>query len=200
MVYPDDKSSAKIKALQKWELEDLLCKIKNRRYKMIATIAGTCGLRIGEIIGLTWDCIDFENATMTVNKQWKEVKKGKWDFGPVKRKNSNRTVPIPPRTLKELAKYKSNIPIHISNRIFYQNVSIKNLGQDMSNAFKEVGYNIKVHELRHTYATLLIANGVDFKTVAKLMGHDVEQTLKTYSHVTDEMMNKATNTLKTIFK
>lgn len=200
LIFPDDKSFEKIKALDKWEFEDLLSKVKNKRYRMIAMIAGTCGLRIGEIIGLTWDCIDFENSTMTVNKQWKEIERGKWGFGPVKRKNSNRTVPIPPKTLKELARYKSEIPTHISNRIFYQNVSIKNLGQNIATSFKEAGYDITVHELRHTYATLLIANGVDFKTVAKLMGHDVEQTLKTYSHVTDEMMNKATNTLKTIFK
>ena len=43
----------------------------------------------------------------------------------------------------------------------------------------------------HTYATNLIANGLDFKTAAKLLGHDIEQTMKTYSHVTDDMMNEA---------
>ena len=57
--------------------------------------------------------------------------------------------------------------------------------------FKLYGYNISIHELRHTYATMLISKGLDFKTVAKLMGHEVEQTLKTYSHVTDDMMKKA---------
>ncbi|MCS4455170.1 tyrosine-type recombinase/integrase [Clostridium botulinum] len=47
-----------------------------------------------------------------------------------------------------------------------------------------------MHELRHTYATKLISNGVDFKTVAQLLGHTVEQTMKTYSHVNDDMMKK----------
>ena len=47
--------------------------------------------------------------------------------------------------------------------------------------------------------TTLISRGVDFKTVAKLMGHDVEQTMKTYSHVTDEMMDNATQLINKIF-
>ena len=58
---------------------------------------------------------------------------------------------------------------------------------------------MSIHELRHTYATALISNGVDFKTVAKLMGHDIEQTMKTYSHVTDDMLNNATKLLSKIF-
>ena len=58
---------------------------------------------------------------------------------------------------------------------------------------------ITIHELRHNYATLLIANNIDFKTTADFLGHNVQQTLKTYSHVTDEMKKKATNTISKIF-
>ena len=64
---------------------------------------------------------------------------------------------------------------------------------------KRQGYNITLHELRHTYATMLISNGVDFKTAALLLGHDVEQTMKTYSHVNEDMLNKASNIIKNIF-
>ncbi|WP_420868597.1 tyrosine-type recombinase/integrase [Clostridium saccharoperbutylacetonicum] len=49
---------------------------------------------------------------------------------------------------------------------------------------RQIG-NITIHELRHTYITLLVSNGLDFKTIAKIAGHDVKQTLITYSHVTD---------------
>ncbi|WP_200859942.1 tyrosine-type recombinase/integrase [Clostridium butyricum] len=44
---------------------------KNGRYYIAALIAGTCGLRCGEILGLTWGDIDFKNNTLKVNKQWK---------------------------------------------------------------------------------------------------------------------------------
>mgnify|MGYP002410257252 CR=1 FL=1 len=56
-----------------------------------------------------------------------------------------------------------------------------------------------IHGLRHTYATLLIANGVDFKTAAKLLGHTVEMTMKVYSDVTDDMIEKTTDTINMIF-
>nr|WP_033051155.1 tyrosine-type recombinase/integrase [Clostridium botulinum] len=59
--------------------------------------------------------------------------------------------------------------------------------------------SISLHELRHTYATLLISSGIDFKTVAKILGHDVEQTMRIYSHVNDDMMKKATNIIENIF-
>ncbi|RHW62664.1 site-specific integrase, partial [Clostridium botulinum] len=65
--------------------------------------------------------------------------------------------------------------------------------------FKKHGYTITFHELRHTYATRLIANGVDFKTVAQILGHSVEQTLKTYSHVNNDMLNKAHSVIEKIF-
>ena len=63
-----------------------------------------------------------------------------------------------------------------------------------------VGYEITMHTLRHTYATLLIANGTDFKTAAKLLGHDVEMTIKTYSHVTDDILERVSKTVNIIFK
>lgn len=61
------------------------------------------------------------------------------------------------------------------------------------------GFDISVHELRHTYATNLIANGIDFKTAAKFLGHDVKETLGTYSHVNDDMIKIATNIIEKIF-
>lgn len=69
----------------------------------------------------------------------------------------------------------------------------------LSNYYRKIGYNITVHELRHTYATHLIAQGLDFKTVARLLGHDVEQTIRTYSHVTDYMIKKATKIINENF-
>ena len=54
-----------------------------------------------------------------------------------------------------------------------------------------MGYDISIHELRHTYTTNLIANGIDFKTAAMLIGDTVDMVMKVYSHVNKDMMNKA---------
>ena len=89
-------------------------------------------------------------------------------------------------------------PVDISNRI----IVYKQLGgvdRRLRECCKSYGYDISIHELRHTYATALIANNVDFKTVALLMGHDIKQTMKTYSHVTSDMMDNAVNVLADIF-
>ena len=185
------------KALTESELKDLLNKTKNMKYKVIFSLAGMCGLRIGEILGLKWNKIDFKNDLITIDIQWKNLKDGTIGFGDLKSKNSYRTIPMPPYVKKLLLEWKKYHPIDISNRVVFYKGS--NLSYHFSKKIKEIGYNISIHELRHTYATTLIANGIDFKTVAKLMGHDVKQTMQTYSHVTSDMMNNAANLINKIF-
>lgn len=199
ITIPDKKNKQKIKALTKAQLNDLFNKTKEPMFKLMSMLAGTCGLRIGEIMGLTWDDIDLKNSTLTVNKQWKIIKEWEYGMGDVKRKKSNRTVPIPEITLNEIKTYKKLYPIHTSKRIFYSRINNSNVGISLSNVYKKLGYDVTIHDLRHTYATHLIANGLDFKTVAQLMGHDVQETIKTYSHVTDDMIEKATSVIEKIF-
>lgn len=186
------------RALTESELDELLKKIKNRRHYIIAFLASRCGLRIGEILGLTWNDIDFQNATLSVNKQWKLLKSNTYGFGDLKSKNSNRVIPLTPNMIKELKIIKSYSVYSIDGRL----VPAKNTktATDSTNKYlKRLNYNICIHELRHTFATNLISNGVDFKTAAKLLGHDVEQTMRTYSHVTDDMLKKASELMKNIF-
>lgn len=197
---PKSKTESSKKALTKSELDNLLIKLKekkNRRYYIIALIAGTCGLRCGEILGLTWNDVDFKNSTLDINKQWKMDKKSKANtFGTLKSKNSYRIVPVPPSTLKELIEYRKISVTDINNRIVpCSNGFVKRF---LNPVLTEIA-DVCLHELRHTYATLLIANGVDFKTAAQLLGHDVQQTLKTYSHVTEDMLSRATQSISRIF-
>jgi len=155
-------------------------------------------LRIGEICGLTWKDIDFANKSIDVNKQWIKDKKGIWGFGELKSSNSYRVVPMPQIVCKELQNLRSYSPIDINGRI----LRVKNTTSFSANLiayYKKNGFDISVHELRHTYATNLIANGIDFKTAAKFLGDDVKETLGTYSHVNDDMIKIATNIIEKIF-
>lgn len=193
-----DKTFSNKKALTKGELDKLLNNKRMLRSKfyIAAYIAAKCGLRCGEILGLTWDNIDENNMKIEVNKQWKVLKNGKSDFGFLKSKNSNRKVPISANVLKTLKEYKKENCISIDNRIApFNKASIEKY---LNPLLRELS-GISIHELRHTYATLLIANGLDFKTVAKILGHTVEMTLRTYSHVTDDMMKNASNKISKIF-
>lgn len=199
ILIPEDKQDEKIKALTISELNELLSKINNEKFYIATLIASKCGLRASEILGLTWDCVDFKNSLITVNKQWKEISRGQHGFGAVKKKNSNRDVPMPPHVIKELKKYKKRGITDLNNRVVIYS-STDNFSRVASNHYERAGFNITLHDLRHTYATMLVANGVDFKTVAKFLGHDIEMTLKVYSHVTDDMINKATGIVNQIFK
>ena len=195
---PKDRVDTKVKALNKSELNTLLTKIVNKKFYLISLIAATCGLRFGEILGLTWDRIG-EN-TITVNRQWKVIgvkdNKVVYGFGTVKSKNSNRVVPVPPSTMNKIKEYKK--VIDISNRLFPYKV-LCSCTSPLNKLYKKLGYNISAHDLRHTYASMLVANGMDFKSVSELLGDDVNTVIKYYSHFTDDMMTNATKLVNSIF-
>lgn len=195
---PTGKRGDKIKALNLSDLEKLLGKIKNPRYYLMSLLAGKCGLRLGEIIGLTWSDVNFEKGIINVNKQWKKDKNGEYGFGPLKSKSSYRIVPTPKSVLQSLAEYKKISPASIDRRIFPY-AQEYGIGSALANCYKSLGYDISIHDLRHTFASLLIANGTDFRTAAQILGHTPEETIRTYSHVTSDMMEKAARTINSIF-
>lgn len=196
---PEIKKGTEKTALTQSEFENMLSKISDYKLYLITLLAGSCGLRIGEIMGLSWDDMDENELCLHIRQQLKRTGKNtKHDIGTLKSRNSQRDVPITINILAELKKFKAQYPLNIDGRIFnFTNTS--SIASRLSALYKSIGYDISVHELRHTYATLLISKGIDFKTVAKLMGHGIEQTMRTYSHVTDEMMEKATMTIRSIF-
>lgn len=198
LAIPKRKEKEKVKALAKSQLDELLDKLPYDKYYIMSLIAAKSGLRIGEIVGLMWQDIDFFKGTIRVSRQWKKLKDGSWGFGSVKGEKSDRTVPAPQDLLKELKKYKKNSPASIDGRLFpvRRTATASAISQ---RRYKEAGFDISIHDLRHTYATLLLSNGVDFETVAKLMGHNVEETIRTYSHVTDDMIERAKKIINNIF-
>ena len=193
--YNKCKEEINKRALNDAECEKLLEDFKETRYYILILIALKCGLRLGEILGLTWKDIDEINYVVRVTCQWKQLKDGTYGVGTLKSKNSYREVPISAKTLALLNNSKKII--NINSRILnFKNTD--SISICLNRLFRLGGYNITIHELRHTYATTLIANGVDFKTAAMFLGHTVEQTMKTYSHVNDDMIKRATSIIENI--
>lgn len=195
---PEKKENAKIKALNISDLEKLLSGIKNHRYYLMSLLASKCGLRLGEIIGLTKDDIDYKKEQININKQWKRRKDGSWGFGSLKSKSSYRIVPAPPSVLQALKEYSKISPASIDKRFFPYSHS-GGINSYIAKQYKDLGYDITIHDLRHTFASLLIANGTDFRTAAQILGHTPEETIRTYSHVTSDMMERAAKTINNIF-
>jgi len=74
-------------ALTLEEIDDLLSRLPNDLQYITCLIAVKCGLRVGEVVGLTWDDIDFKNKMINVDKQWKKRKDGTIGMGTVKASN-----------------------------------------------------------------------------------------------------------------
>lgn len=189
------KKDKKLNALSDDKIDHLLNSIKEHNYKyyLICSIAAYTGMRYGEILGLTWSDIDLDNSIIDINKQLAYSDKGLFKIRQLKTKNSYRKIPIPPILKNILISYKT-----ISDDEFLFNNNTGSTGA-VSVIIKRYLPNTSIHDLRHTYATKLISNGVDIKTVASLLGDTVDTVINTYIHYTDEMRLKAHDSVSKIF-
>ena len=145
------------------------------------------GMRVGEMLALTPADIDFEEGTIRVHKTFhKEVKNGirrEW-VDPPKTKGSIRTIHMNTQLssdLHELVKKMYKIKSHERIFPFYQETMLGFLKRHL----RRLGMReIRVHDLRHSHASMLLSNGVYITLVSERLGHDdVATTLNTYSHV-----------------
>lgn len=186
------RSADSLNVLTDFELKTLLARARKElqfaSYLQIAICAKT-GTRVGEMLGLTMDCVDLENLEITINKQWGRIKPESpsvlTGFMPCKTHRSNRTIPIPQSLADEIAVYLQVHPVNFDSRLFTRRSScgISRIVRNYTGR--------GIHCLRHTYATKLIAAGTDVKTVAALLGDSVETVLNTYVSYTEDMRIKA---------
>ena len=174
---------------------DLLLKtyIDNKKLYTLLSIARYTGARYGEILALTWLDIDLAYNTIRINKQWSRTSNNAFGVKEPKTRNSIRTLPIPPILSNILLEYKS---ISNTERLF--NINTSSTG-NVNYAIRTVIPNKTIHAFRHTYATTLLANGVDIKTVASLLGDNINTVMNVYVHYSDEMRKNAAQDVSKIF-
>ena len=191
-----------------------------RRYPLgsfVPLIINT-GLRMGELLALKWDeDIDFENKTLTVHKNISLVKNRKEDSekkyelllqDSVKTDaGQDRSIPLNEQAINALLDLKSvtgNSPFVMTTKN-ETHVSPRNIDRIFRRIAKAAGFEEEkifgVHSLRHTFATLLLSNGVEIKTVSELLGHsDVTITYNTYIHVIKDQKRKALAAIPNLVK
>lgn len=182
---------------------------------MAILLALSTGMRLGELFGLQWDCVDMDKGAVYVRRSLITSLAG-MNFKEPKTATSIRRIPLTAEVLKELKSYKK-----------WQEWAIQDVGDkwqdnnlvlansfgkaiDTSNFttryFKEllvkagIDRSFKFHELRHTYASFLVQAGVNFKVIQELMGHSsITMTLDTYSHLAPQAKEDAVSKLDGIF-
>ena len=149
------------------------------------------GLRQGECQALTWLDVDLSNKTLKVSKTLTSKIKGeKWTISSPKTKTSNRTLPLPDIIVNDLAKIKNDVKklkdyndkwFVFGNTIPFRENTIAN--HKNSYCIKADLKQIRIHDFRHSCASLLINQGATITLVSKYLGHSkVSITLDVYSH------------------
>ena len=156
------------------------------------------GLRRGELLGLKWEDIDLERGDLRVRRQVSRIN-GEVVEAPLKTKNAYRTLPLAEDTvgvLKEQRKKVGNSPWVFPSPNGGP-ISPDSVLHMLHRVLKRAGLpKVRFHDLRHTFATLVLQNGVDVKTVSGMLGHfSAGFTLDTYAHITSAAQRQAAQTM-----
>lgn len=156
-----------------------------------------CGLRIGELRGLTKADVNLEAKTMSINKSMQTIK-GEDVVTKPKTKNSIRTIDLPDFIVDELRNYMDHL-YKVKDDDYLFPVSKSYLHHEMDRGCKLTGIKrIRIHDLRHSHITLLIENGFSATDVGKRVGHSAEKITYLYAHSYDEKGKQMANKLDAI--
>lgn len=213
--FPKEETK-EVEAFTLEEVGDILKALESEpcHIRAVIVVALFTGCRRGEIVGLKWADFDFENQRISVKRSIYKLSDGKAREKEPKSKCSIRTISIPERLCKTLMEYSLQQNRHIT----YLGAGWRNLDYVFS---EEEGYvmnqhtptkqfdhflkrhgilHLKFHGLRHTSATMLLANGCDIKTVSSRLGHADISTTNIYVHALESTDRMAAQTFDNFLK
>ncbi len=193
-----------IKPLDEEDIQRFMRTIRGHKYELIYLVTLFTGMREGEVLGLTWDCVDFASGRVTVKQQLQKVRNSKGVYVLSSPKNGKSRVLTCAKYVMGLLETQKER--QEANRRFageaWQNkwdlVFTNELGGNLcaqtvylhfKNLAEQAGVpEARFHDLRHSYAVAALRAGDDIKTVQENLGHHTAAfTLDTYAHVTERM-------------
>lgn len=198
-----------LRPLDEEDIAAFLKSINGHPFEDLFTVTLFTGMREGEVLGLTWDCVNFASSTITVSKQMQlHQEAGISAYELVATKNSRpRTICVPPTLTALLKRHRAiqaqqqlqagalwNNP---NNLVFTDSLGHHLTKPTIYRAYKSIVSSIgrpdaRFHDLRHSYAVAAIRSGDDIKTVQGNLGHaSAAFTLDVYGHVTDRMKQES---------
>ena len=190
-----------------------LATARGDRFEALYMLAIHCGLREGELLGLKWDDVDLEAGTLRVRRTLSETRTG-YVFE-LPKNGKGRSIKLTQTASEALRSHLSRQLEEIDGKgddyrdqglIFPSRkgtpMNARNLiSRSFKPILKRAGLpDIRLHDLRHTCATLMLCEGVHIKLVQELLGHaTVSITLDTYSHLLPGMGDEAAGAMQRIF-
>lgn len=205
-----------IQPLEGEQVAKFLEAVSGHRHEILYKVALFTGMREGEILGLMWNCVDFERGTILVDKQLRrsQEKGGTYYFSSPKN-NKSRLITAAPSVLALLRRRQREQaqqrlaagPAWADSGLVFTN----GLGERLSyrtvyDCFKRIVADIgcpetRFHDLRHTYAVMALESGDDLKTVQENLGHHAASfTLDVYGHVTDRMRKQSAERMERLIR
>lgn len=202
---PPKAERKEMKVFEAGQVDLLLQAVEGTLFHIPVVLAITTGMRRGEILGLRWQDVDLEAATVTVRRSVEQTQNA-LGFKEPKTQKSRRRIPLPASVVPILVRHKA---WQAQNRLLlgdaYDNQDLVCSREDgsifppdhLSNLFRDVlrraGLpHFRFHDLRHTHATLLLQEGVHAKVVSERLGHStIGITLDVYSHVLPSLQEEA---------
>jgi integrase len=178
-------------------------------------LAPLTGMRRGELLGLKWEDVDLQRRVLSVKRTLSRGTRGAYTFGVPKTAHGRRSIALPQSAVDALQKHRiRQLESRLKVGAAYQEqdlVFADTLGEPLhpgtlayrfKRLQKQAGVPpIRIHDLRHTSATLMLANGEHPKIVQERLGHaDVSMTLNRYSHVTMDMQRAAADRLDSLVR
>jgi integrase len=200
--------------LSEEQAQTMIQAVRSDRYAALYVLALTTGMRESELLGVTWEHILVRQKIVRVAKALKRVNR-EFLHERTKSRTSRRDIPLAPIAEESLRVWKvqqeedqrlmGKAWQNRWNLVFTTVDGAPLLHHSILKRFRKllraVGLpEIRLHDLRHTYATLLIEAGVPVKVVSELLGHSsIEITLRIYGHVTPKMRDQAVNKIEQLF-
>ncbi|MBR5379003.1 MAG: site-specific integrase [Clostridia bacterium] len=190
------------------ELTRFLDEIKGHRYEDVFYTAVFTGMREAEIMGLTWDCIDFERGTIRVYRQLQRTGVGgMYEFTRPKNNKSRTIKPASGVMIRLQSIRQKQFSENVIDRegfVFRSSggghLTINMLYKSFKQIVSKQGLDeLRFHDLRHTYAMLSLQSGCDIKTLSANLGHaSVAFTLDRYGHVSEKMHTAASEKMQLV--
>jgi integrase len=205
LVDPPSPKGKSMRTLTQSEVTDLLIAAQDNYYYPVIYTAVSTGLRQAELLGLRWRDIDIASRSISVNRTLYK-RRGVCEFIEPKTPHSRRKVSMTSKLAGFLAEYKLE-----RERLYYQigktttlddlvfatiegkPLNPPSLSREFARIVRKAGLeNVRFHDLRHTFASLMLQRGVAPKVISEALGHaSVAFTMDTYSHILPGMQEDA---------